>query len=135
VLAKLVAADTIWRKLRDLVKLLAGEPEAAEQLDLHATGPSELTIGLEALGEPSRRAHRAHRVRARRADADLENVEHRDMHGLSVPSSRRCARFHRRARAAMRPRDGSQRQNRIRVLMLVGSAAIARLTSCCCRPR
>src|SRR5262249_7336398 len=70
----------------------AGEPEATEQLDLHARGGRELAVRVEAPGGPARRPHRADRVRARRTDADLEDVEHRDMHGTKVYSGLpRCA--------------------------------------------
>ena len=50
-------------------------------------GLRELTIGLETLGEPLRRAHRPDGVRARRPDADLEDVEDRDVHALTQPSA------------------------------------------------
>jgi hypothetical protein len=64
---------------------LAREAEATEQLDLHARGLRELTIRLEALGESLRGAHRSDRVRARRPDPDLEDVEDADVHAsLSV---------------------------------------------------
>ena len=65
---------------------LAGEPEAAEQLDLDARGLRELAVAVEPLGEAPRRAHRADRVRARRADPDLEDIEHGDVHVASIPT-------------------------------------------------
>jgi hypothetical protein len=62
----------------------ADEPEAAEQLDLHSGGLREQTVCLEALGKSARRAHRTDRVRARRPDADLEDVEDGDVHECAV---------------------------------------------------
>ncbi len=60
---------------------LAGGAERAIQFDAHAGDLRHQAIGLQAGGEHQRGAHRADRVRAGRADADLEEVENRNSHG------------------------------------------------------
>jgi hypothetical protein len=49
--------------------------ERAEQVDVQARHLRQHAAPFEPLREQQRRAHRAHGVRARRADADLEDVE------------------------------------------------------------
>jgi hypothetical protein len=61
---------------------LARRPEGAEELGADVLDAVEHPLALERLGEAARGAHRAHRVRARRADADLEHVEDAERHGV-----------------------------------------------------
>ncbi|GAA3134895.1 hypothetical protein GCM10020001_066900 [Nonomuraea salmonea] len=59
---------------------LAGQAERAVQDDLHAGHLVEHSVLVQAAGELVSGGHRAARVGARRADADLEEVEDADRH-------------------------------------------------------
>jgi hypothetical protein len=63
---------------------LAGGAQRAEQLDPHVGHPLQQALGLQPQREQSRRPHRADRVRARGADADLEEVEGADRHAVTL---------------------------------------------------
>jgi len=65
----------------------AGRGERAEELDRHPRGPREQAVRRQPLGEPPRRPHRPHRMRARRPDADGEEIEDADRH--AKPTLRR----------------------------------------------
>ena len=72
----------------------AGEGERAEELHADACGAIEMAGGGELTGEAEGRAHGANGVRARRADADLEELEEAGVHGSIVgvtPEERGCA--------------------------------------------
>src|SRR5688572_10152951 len=58
----------------------AGERERSVQLREHFGRTLQQSACLEVKHEKARREHRSHRVRRRWADADLENVEHRQVH-------------------------------------------------------
>jgi len=61
-----------------------GQGQRAEQFDAHAHDLFQHAFLLQpAAGETRRCAHRAHRVRGRGANADLEQVEYADCHGCS----------------------------------------------------
>ncbi|MCY1230156.1 hypothetical protein D9M72_425590 [compost metagenome] len=62
---------------------LAGGAERAVQLDPHAGHLRQQAVALQPLREHQGRAHRAHGMRARRADAHLEQIENADCHGKS----------------------------------------------------
>ena len=71
----------------------AGRAERAEQLGPDRCHLLEETVLLESARKGQCRAHRPHRVRARRADPDLEQVEHADRHdATSLSASRAAAR-------------------------------------------
>jgi len=59
---------------------LAGGAQRPVQAHLHARHLRQQALVLEPQREQPRRAHRPHRVAAARADADLEQIEHRDGH-------------------------------------------------------
>ncbi len=59
---------------------LAGSAERAVQLDLDGAGRCQLPVTAQAFGKAQGGAHRSHRVRAGRADTDLEQVEDTEGH-------------------------------------------------------
>ncbi|MCY1221903.1 hypothetical protein D9M72_339760 [compost metagenome] len=62
---------------------LAGGAQRAVQLHAHAGHLRQQAIALKPLRKHQGRAHRAHGMRARRADAHLEQIENADCHGKS----------------------------------------------------
>ena len=95
-----VGDHRVGRDRVDEVRLVPGEPEhdglhaavavprraeGAEQLDPHGRGAGQLARRGEPRDEPGRGPHRAHGVRARGSDPDLEHVEHGNAHGRSDP--------------------------------------------------
>ena len=63
------------------VMALAGQRQRAVERGLDPGGALEQAVGLELAQEALGGAHRPHRVRAGRADADLEQVERAERHG------------------------------------------------------
>ena len=57
------------------VVAVAGEAQGAEQLASHPRHAWQLATAAQPLGEAQRRAHRPHRVAARWADPDVEELE------------------------------------------------------------
>src|SRR5262249_54256981 len=107
-------------------------PEAAEQLGLHAGHLRHLAIDLEPLREPPRRAHRPHGVRARWPDADLEDVEDRDVHAWLVCHAITGSRRQPAASGVARPAGAPvpRRETRMRRLSR-NASAIATYGSMC----
>ena len=69
---------------------LASGAEGAIQLHAHAGHLRHQPIGFESRGEHQRGAHRADGVRAGRADANLEEVENRNSHGVRLRGALGC---------------------------------------------
>jgi hypothetical protein len=80
---RLVALEAEQHRLVAAVAL-AGGAQRSEQLDAQVRAALEQTVGLQAQCEQPRGPHRAHRVRAGRADADLEQVEGADGHAATL---------------------------------------------------
>jgi hypothetical protein len=62
----------------------AGGAQRAVEIGADARRALQHALVLEALAETPRGAHRSHRVRARGADADGEEIENRDRHPVSI---------------------------------------------------
>ena len=66
----------------------AGRAQRAEQVDLHAAHEGEQVGVFDMRRKTAGGDHRPDRVRARRTDTDLEQIEDADVHG--VPCALRC---------------------------------------------
>src|SRR5690349_14931828 len=89
----------------------AGGRQRSIQIDADTADQGQRTETAKVLDEPRGGSHRPHRVRARRADADREQVEHADGHSagpyMSGYSGNRRARASTRAASAVVSASGA----------------------------
>src|SRR5690606_5171309 len=78
---RLFAFETEQHRLVAAVAL-AGGAEGTVQLDTDACRGAEQALAAQAVDEARGGTHRPHRVRAGRTDADLEQVENAEGHGV-----------------------------------------------------